>query len=160
MVFEGVGGELVHRGPDMDRVIGDIAVGAMEPEHMLQRIGPQTLVIAPGDREDVITALVAAHLGGAPSGPRPGEAAGAAAGIGGPGGAALGLVLTGGYRPRPAVLDAIRGADLFAVLVREDTYAVARCTTCSSRRTSDREKIEAIGLSGTTRNRVLEAAWQ
>ena len=36
-----------------------------------------------------------------------------------------GLVLTGGYRPRPAVLDAIRRADLFATLVPEDTYAVA-----------------------------------
>jgi BioD-like phosphotransacetylase family protein len=34
-------------------------------------------------------------------------------------------VLTGGYRPRPAVIDAIRRADLFATLVSEDTYAVA-----------------------------------
>ncbi len=38
---------------------------------------------------------------------------------------ALGIVLTGGYRPAPAILDAIRRADLFAMLVREDTYAVA-----------------------------------
>ena len=38
---------------------------------------------------------------------------------------ALGLVLTGGYRPPEAVLDSIRGADLFATLVPEDTYQVA-----------------------------------
>jgi BioD-like phosphotransacetylase family protein len=37
----------------------------------------------------------------------------------------VGLVLTGGYRPRQAVLDAIREADIFATLVREDTYVVA-----------------------------------
>jgi BioD-like phosphotransacetylase family protein len=40
-------------------------------------------------------------------------------------GAAVGLVLTGGYRPRRAVLDAIRRADLFATLVDADTYSVA-----------------------------------
>ena len=40
-------------------------------------------------------------------------------------GDALGLVLTGGYRPRQTVIDAIRHADLFATIVPEDTYAVA-----------------------------------
>ena len=40
-------------------------------------------------------------------------------------GAAVGLVLTGGYRPRDAVLAAIRQADLFTTLVAEDTYHVA-----------------------------------
>jgi hypothetical protein len=129
MVFEGVGGELVHPGPSLDLVIGDIAVGAMKPEHMLQRIGERTLVIVPGDREDVILALATAHLMG-PGG----------------GGVALGLVLTGGYRPRPAILDAIRGADLFATLVREDTYLVASEVHDLLVKThaSDTEKIEAI----------------
>src|SRR4029078_7902753 len=37
----------------------------------------------------------------------------------------LGLVLTGGYRPAESGLDALRAADLFATLVREDTYKVA-----------------------------------
>ncbi len=37
----------------------------------------------------------------------------------------LGLVLTGGYRPDGAVVDAIRAANLFATLVPEDTYLVA-----------------------------------
>jgi BioD-like phosphotransacetylase family protein len=40
-------------------------------------------------------------------------------------GPAIGLVLTGGYRPRQAVIDAIRRADLFATLVPRDTYTVA-----------------------------------
>src|ERR1044071_8151007 len=40
-------------------------------------------------------------------------------------GAAIGLVLTGGYRPRKAVVEAIRRADLFATLVPRDTYSVA-----------------------------------
>jgi uncharacterized protein len=132
MILEGVHGETLHEGPDLDEVIGGVAIGAMEPGHMLERVGPRTLVIVPGDREDVILTLTTAHLVG-PA--RPGSAAevggmtGTAgmppAELDGHEGAALGLVLTGGYRPRPAVIDAIRRADLFATLVSEDTYAVA-----------------------------------
>jgi BioD-like phosphotransacetylase family protein len=108
MVLEGVHGETIHAGPDLDEVIGGIAIGAMEPEHMLQRIGPRSLVIVPGDRVDVIGAILGARADGSDGGD-----------------GALGLVLTGGYRPSPAVLDAIRAADLFATLVPEDTYQVA-----------------------------------
>jgi BioD-like phosphotransacetylase family protein len=108
MVLEGVHGETIHPGPDLDEVIGGIAIGAMEPEHMLQRIGPRSLVIVPGDRADVIRAIVGARDDGSDGGD-----------------GALGLVLTGGYRPDATVLDAIRRADLFATLVPEDTYQVA-----------------------------------
>ena len=34
-------------------------------------------------------------------------------------------MLTGGYRPRKAVIESIRRADLFATLVPNDTYTVA-----------------------------------
>jgi BioD-like phosphotransacetylase family protein len=106
MVLEGVHGETLHPGPDLDRVIDGVAIGAMEPVHMLERIGPGTLVIVPGDREDAILRLTSAH-----------SAAG--------GGVALGLLLTGGYRPSQTVIDEIRWADMFATLVSEDTYLVA-----------------------------------
>jgi hypothetical protein len=108
MVLEGVHGETIHPGPDLDEVIGGIAIGAMEPRHMLQRIGPRSLVIVPGDRVDVIGAIVGARADGSDGGD-----------------GALGLVLTGGYRPDQGVLAAIRAADLFATLVPEDTYQVA-----------------------------------
>lgn len=169
MVLDGVGGELVHPGPDLDRVIGDIAVGAMEPEHMLERVGPGTLVIAPGDREDVILSLTTAHLVGPArsgaaeamalaTGAEPGVALAARQG-----GAALGLVLTGGYRPRPAVVEAIRRADLFATLVHEDTYVVASEVHDLLVKThpADREKIEEIKelvWDHLAIDRVLEAA--
>ncbi len=129
MVLEGVHGETIHPGPDLDQVIGGVAIGAMEPQHMLQRIGPRALVIVPGDRNDVIAAIVHAHLVGAEVG-----------------GDALGLVLTGGYRPRKPVLEAIRAADLFATIVPEDTYKVASEVHDLLVKThaSDRGKIEEI----------------
>lgn len=108
MVAEGVRGETIHPGPDLDQVIGGVSIGAMEPQHMLQRIGPRSLVIVPGDREDVIAAIVHARRIGLEAG-----------------GDALGLVLTGGYRPRRTVIDAIRYADIFATIVDRDTYQVA-----------------------------------
>jgi BioD-like phosphotransacetylase family protein len=137
MIHTGLGGEQIHAGPDMDRVIDGVAVGAMEPGHVLERVGPGTLVIVPGDREDVILTLTTAHLVGRARGVSAREAAaiaGSRGGIPGPGeaarvedhkGAAVGLVLTGGYRPRQSVLAAVRQANLFATLVQEDTYAVA-----------------------------------
>ena len=129
MVLEGLHGETVHPGPDLDQVIGGVSIGAMEPAHMLQRLGPRALVIVPGDREDVIAAIVHARRIGASAG-----------------GDALGLVLTGGYRPRRAVVDAIRYADLFAMLVDEDTYQVASEVHDLLVKThaSDRGKLEEI----------------
>src|SRR6476619_5754460 len=136
MVLEGVHGETIHPGPDLDRVIDGVAIGAMEPRHMLERVGPGTLVIVPGDREDVILTLTTAHLArrfrvaNASEAARIAQIAAEAtnertASVDGHEGAAIGLVLTGGYRPRDAVIAAIRQADLFATLVREDTYVVA-----------------------------------
>ena len=146
MVLEGVHGETIHPGPDLDLVIGGVAIGAMEPEHMLQRIGERSLVIVPGDREDVIAAIVHAHRIKAPAA-----------------GDALGLVLTGGYQPRKTVIDAIRHADLFATIVPEDTYAVASeiHDLLVKTHVADREKIEEIkGLvwEHLFIDRVLEVA--
>jgi BioD-like phosphotransacetylase family protein len=126
MILEGVRGETIHQGPDLERVIAGVAIGAMEPGHMLERVGPETLVIVPGDREDVILTLTTAHLMGKPRSAKTEELTTPTLDLDdGHAGAAIGLVLTGGYRPRKAVLDAIRRADLFATLVPEDTYTVA-----------------------------------
>jgi len=165
MILEGVRGEPIHPGPDLDRVVESVAIGAMEPGHMLERVGPGTLVIVPGDREDVILTLTTAHLMGPAGTADPGEflGAGGRAALRGHEGAAIGLVLTGGYRPRQAVIDAIRRADLFATLVAEDTYAVASEVHDLLVKThpADREKIDLIkGLvaGNLDVDRILEVA--
>ena len=113
MVLEGTGARVIHPGPDLDRVIDGVAIGAMEPRHMLERVGPGTLVIVPGDREDAILTLAAAHVANS-LGALPIEGLDALVGEtpgaidAGPEGRALGILLTGGYEPRPEVLDAVR----------------------------------------------------
>ncbi len=133
MVLEGVGGRVIHPGPDLDRVIEGVAIGAMEPHHMLERIGPGTLVIVPGDREDAIVTLAAAHVAHAAWRMLPStveqidelivRTPGAV--DAGPEAKALGILLTGGYQPRPEVLDAVQQAGMFMAAVPEDTYTVA-----------------------------------
>jgi BioD-like phosphotransacetylase family protein len=131
MILRGVRGELICQGPDLDAVIDNVAIGAMEPHHMLHHVGPRTLVIVPGDREDAILTLVAAHIADKPAPPAVvsnletlvDETPGAI--DAGPEAKALGIVLTGGYTPRPEVLEAVRQADMFAAIVPDDTYTVA-----------------------------------
>jgi hypothetical protein len=55
-----------------------------------------------------------------------------------------GLVLTGGYRPRPRDLDVIRSERLFAMLVEDDTYEAASEVHDLLVKThpADREKID------------------
>jgi BioD-like phosphotransacetylase family protein len=132
MIVEGVGGRVVCEGPDLDRVIDDVAIGAMEPRHMLERVGPGTLVIVPGDREDAILTVAAAHVGDGADGGHalrhleplvdstPGAVIDRELD-----GRAVGLVLTGGYEPRAEVLHAIQAAGMFAAIAGEDTYTVA-----------------------------------
>jgi BioD-like phosphotransacetylase family protein len=147
MILEGVQGETIHAGPDLDRVIDGVAIGAMEPGHMLERVGPKTLVIVPGDREDVILTLTTAHLMGTPRTASVAELTQPTLRLeDAHAGAAIGLVLTGGYRPRKAVIEAIRRADLFATLVADDTYTVASQVHDLLVKThaADREKIELI----------------
>jgi BioD-like phosphotransacetylase family protein len=99
---------------------------------VLERIGPGSLLILPGDRQDIISAAVAAnrtqlalrrhpgrwdrlrhrsHFGRASSDPSAVSLAG--------------LVFSGGFRPRERDLDAIREAGLFAYLLGHETYDVA-----------------------------------
>jgi BioD-like phosphotransacetylase family protein len=153
MLLEQMPGEVLNAGPDLGRVIEHVAIGAMQPRHVLERIGPASLLIVPGDREDVIHATIAANrlarriheqpglfdrlrersrFGRQPSDPTRTELAG--------------LLLTGGYRPRPRDLDAIRQAGLFAYLVAEDTYAAASEVHDLLVKThpSDRQKIALI----------------
>jgi BioD-like phosphotransacetylase family protein len=154
MVVEGVGGRVIHPGPDLDRVIDGVAVGAMEPHHMLEHIGPGTLVIIPGDRDDAILTLAAAHVAHPEWRALPSTieqidnlivATPGAVGAG-PEGKALGILLTGGYEPRPEVLDAVQQAGMFVASLPDDTYTVASAVHDMLVKThaADAGKIETI----------------
>jgi hypothetical protein len=108
IIEDGLQGETLWPGRDMDAIIGRVSIAAMQPEHVMQRIGEGALIVVPGDREDVIEALTQLWLDGEEHANRP-----------------LGFVLSGGYRPSARVLEMIRKANIFAVLMEGDTYSIA-----------------------------------
>ncbi len=137
MLLEQMHGELLHAGDDLDRAIEHVAIGDMEPAHMVARFGPGTLLILPGDRRDVVAAAVTAHRAQQalrpralrPRADRPDphrEHAPLTHGPADPATVSLtGMVFSGGIRPRQRDLDALRGAGLFAYLMEAETYEVA-----------------------------------
>ena len=86
----------------------NIFIGAMEPHDALDYIEDKSLVITPGDREDIILTAISMHLIYGDNGP-----------------SVSGLVLTGDVSPHPSVLNLIKCTDIPVLVVKEDTYKVA-----------------------------------
>ena len=101
----------------LSREVGAIMVGAMNVEHLLERITESALVITPGDRADALLAALTAHnASGFPS--------------------IAGIVVTGGFLPEPAVQRVIEGSGstLPVVATAFDTYeTAARCFSTRGR---------------------------
>jgi BioD-like phosphotransacetylase family protein len=108
------------------RTVAHVAIGAMRAEHAAGLIRDRTLLVTPGDRDDLIA--MALHLNAAE------------------GGRIAGLVLTGGFMPGEAVLADLRAAGLFTYLAETDTYSTAQAVDEILVKThpTDTDKIETI----------------
>lgn len=120
-------GELLAGEAAPNHVIGWVAIGAMQAKHAVELLRDRTLLITPGDREDLIEAAIAVNREAAT--PK-----------------VAGLVLTGGFQPPAPALDALRSAGLFAYLVGADTFRAAQAVEQILVKThsGDAEKIETI----------------
>ena len=120
-------GELLAGEATPGLTIGWVAIGAMQAVHAVELLRDRTLLITPGDREDLVLAAIEANAGGGV--PR-----------------VIGIVLTGGFRPLPHVLEALRAARIFAYLVRTDTYRTAQAVDeiLVKTHSSDTDKISTI----------------
>jgi BioD-like phosphotransacetylase family protein len=121
-------GELLSGQAEAGRTIGHVAIGAMQADHAVEHLADRTLLITPGDREDLLAAALAANLRDRD---RP---------------LVNGVILSGGYRPSASLLSALREADLFVYLVATDTYRTAQAVDEILVKThaSDTEKIATI----------------
>jgi BioD-like phosphotransacetylase family protein len=115
-------GELLAGEATPGKTIGHVAIGAMQAAHAMQVIHDRTLLITPGDREDML--LAALH--------HPDKV--------------MGLVLTGGFRPSAPLLETLRAAGFFTYLVETDTYTTAQAANAILVKThpTDTEKIATI----------------
>lgn len=130
LVATHLSGELLSGAPTGE-TIGQVAIGAMQADHAVPFLRNRTLLITPGDRDDMLEVVLAANRSAGEAGtPR----------------RVAGVVLTGGFRPSPARLEALRAANLFALLVEGDTYTTAESVHDILVKThaGDTEKIETI----------------
>ena len=99
-------GELLAGEATPGRTIGHVAIGAMRAQHAAGLIRDRTLLITPGDRDDMLS--MALELNARAEGQ------------------VTGIVLTGGFAPEDSILAALRSAGLFTYLVKSDTYRTAQ----------------------------------
>lgn len=111
------------------RRVKKIVIGAMNSTHVMEHFHPGTLVIAPGDREDVIlAALSTAALTEAEDR------------------AIAGLVLSGDLLPHQSVMDLVTNSDVPVIRSPLDSYSVASSIHSMTVKTlpGDVEKIDRI----------------
>ncbi len=127
-------------GAGADRRVRDVAVCAMTVSNALKALKPGTLVIAPGDRNDVLLAAAMTATSGT---------------------ALAGVLLTGGLDPDPGVLDLCKRAfdgGLPLLAVQDGSYGAAtRVSTLSPEiPADDRERVERTMNFVADR---IDAAW-
>ncbi len=131
-VAEKLGAKVVYQGDDLSKVVTDVKILAMTPEHALSYVGDIDgyLLITPGDRTENILAAMAAQR--SVFYPR-----------------FSGLILTGGLVPGPNVRKLFKGqvdASLTILSVKDDTYGCAlKVNEISGElHKDDREKIDLV----------------
>jgi phosphate acetyltransferase len=120
--------EVLHEGEWSARRVRDIALCAANVRHSYKRFAPGTLLITPGDREDILLAVALAEIQGAQL---------------------AGLLLTGGRKPDRGVFELCRGAlaaGLPVLAVRSGSFETASAVHQVNREVppDDRERAELV----------------
>jgi BioD-like phosphotransacetylase family protein len=111
------------------RRVQKVIIGAMNSGHAMKYFKPGTLIITPGDREDVILAALSASTLSEHDGQ-----------------SVAGLVLSGDLEPSPPVLELLRHSQVPAIATPLDSYTVASSIHSMTVKTlpGDVEKIDKI----------------
>ncbi len=83
-------------------------VAAMEPHNMIHYLSGGTLVVTSGDRVDNILLAVSSHLVKEKKGIH-----------------ISGIILTGGLRPNPKIINLLKSSEIPVMMTEDDTYSIA-----------------------------------
>lgn len=111
------------------RKVRKVIIGAMNSTHVMEYFARGTLVVTPGDREDIVLAALSTSSLAESEGK-----------------ALTGIVLSGDLFPHQNVLDLIKASDLPAITTPLDSYAAANSIYSMTVKTlpEDAEKIDKI----------------
>ncbi|MGE4357652.1 MAG: phosphotransacetylase family protein [Candidatus Omnitrophota bacterium] len=107
-ISEELGLKLLNPSGAQDNMVKKVVVGAMEPHEALNYFENGSLIITPGDREDIILSAMSFHLTGRERGR-----------------IIAGVLLTGNLLPHRKILKLLRLSKIPLLLSPEDTYTVA-----------------------------------
>jgi len=107
-IMEATGGKLLYGEEFLQKRVVNILVGAMEPYHALAHFAPHSLIIVPGDREDIILAVIAGER------------------VLGEDHEIAGMILTGGLLPHKGVLRLMKESRFSILLSEDDTYTTTK----------------------------------
>ena len=112
----------------LENLIDRTVVGAMSPHNALDYFGPRTLLITPGERDDLILTAMSSCVMGEGSAE-----------------CVSGILLTGGTRPHQNIVNLIQRTTIPVILVKEDSYEAAKTVynITVKIRPEDRKKISA-----------------
>ncbi|MFA5200284.1 MAG: AAA family ATPase, partial [Candidatus Omnitrophota bacterium] len=113
----------------LERSVAKVIVAAMEPRDAERYITEDSLMITPGDREDMIMIALNCFRDSAQLKLK-----------------VCGIVLTCGIIPQPAIMDLLVKAQISVLLAKSDTYDVATCVhdITVKIRPVDKDKIDAV----------------
>ena len=113
----------------LENSVSKVIVGAMEPHDAIKYIVDDSLMITPGDREDMIMTVLGCFREQDEKRLK-----------------ASGLILSGGISPDPPIMNLLCKAGIPVLLSKNDTYHVATCVhdLTVKIRTCDRDKIQAV----------------
>jgi hypothetical protein len=113
----------------LERSVSQVIVGAMEPRDAVKYIVDDSLMITPGDREDIIMATLGCFRQNNEKSLK-----------------VCGMVLTGGITPEAPIMNLLSKAQIAVLLAKSDTYDVATCIhdLTVKIRPRDKDKIDAV----------------
>ncbi len=128
-IADRVGGEFFHGAKHKLRRVEKVIIAAMNSIHVMEHFRPGTLVITPGDREDIILAALSSMSLAE-----------------GEGGQIAGMVLSGDLKPHERIVDLIRASRLPTIFSPFDSFTVASLIHSMTIKTlpGDTKKIERI----------------
>ncbi|MBC7190360.1 AAA family ATPase [Candidatus Aerophobetes bacterium] len=107
-IMEATGAKILYGEKFLQKKVVNILVGAMEPYHALAHFAPHSLIIVPGDREDIILAAIAGER------------------VLGEDYEIAGMILTGGLLPHKGVLKLMKESHFAILLTEDDTYTATK----------------------------------
>ncbi|MCX5686684.1 MAG: AAA family ATPase [Candidatus Omnitrophica bacterium] len=100
--------EALYVGKNLDKTAENVLIGAMNVKDAIGFIQNNSLMIIPGDRDDMIETVCKVHAGKIKKGC-----------------SISGMILSGGLMPKRKSLEAVEKSGISALITKEDTYKIA-----------------------------------